>query len=84
MDDFDTMVDDISKAGSMIQEPLETVFPIFVDWYNKVGGFEGIMNKIVSDIESVTSKDFLETSEEENLKALIEVNNKYNEREDII
>lgn len=80
MDDLDKLVHDIAKVNSTIQEPMEDVMPVFMDWYKKAGGFEGMINSIISDIESVTGKDFLETSEEENLKALMEVNNKYNER----
>lgn len=84
MEDFDKLIDDIGKLYNTIADPPEVVLPIFFDWYDrtwrKAGGFEGIMNKLVSDIENVTGKSLLEASEEENLKALIEVNNKYNEK----
>jgi hypothetical protein len=88
MNELDKAINNLGNMKDMVAVPPEVALPIFSEWYCKVferaGGFEKLINKLISDIEDATGKKFDEATIEENLKGFIEVNNRYNERGMII
>ena len=88
MDDLDKLINNVGNMVNVVAISPEEAIPKYKIWYDntfkKIGGFEGFINEVVSEVEDMTGKEFIKASDEENLKALIEVNNKYNEREEII
>lgn len=88
MDNLDKLLNDVGNMVNVVAILPEEAIPKYKVWHDntfkKVGGFEGFINKVVSDVEEITGKEFTRTSDEENLKALMEINKRYNEREDII